>query len=135
MTSTDRAFFRFLLGALVLILCTPGLVYGGGIEIGDQGAKAMGRGGALVVRADDLSAIYYNPAGLARLRGTRFYYTHRLVYGESSYKRARTLDWSGATHGVPALLEFGEVKNQEPLFPLGMMAVIYSEFVIEVFTF
>ena len=132
---TDRAFIRSLLWGLVLLLGTPAVVYAGGIEIGDQGARAMGRGGALVVRADDLSAIYYNPAGLARLRGTRFFYTHRLVYGESTYKRARTLDWSGATHGVPSLLKFDEVKNQEPLFPLGMMAGISSDFGLDDFTF
>ncbi|MCX7886876.1 MAG: outer membrane protein transport protein [Verrucomicrobiae bacterium] len=38
----------------------------------DQGALATGQGEAFVAQADDPSAIYYNPAGLAQLEGTQF---------------------------------------------------------------
>ncbi len=43
----------------------------GGLEIPDNGTQAVGRGGAFVAKADDPTAIYYNPAGLARQRGTK----------------------------------------------------------------
>lgn len=36
----------------------------GGMFFSDRGARPMGRGGAFVAGADDLNAIYYNPAGL-----------------------------------------------------------------------
>ncbi len=121
---------RLLLSAL-LLLCLASPARAGGPEIGDQGAVAMGRGGAFAVRADDLSAIYYNPAGLARLSGTHFYYSHRVVYGEAEFRRARTLDWSGATHGVPRLVGFEHVRNEEPLFALGPMAVLSSDLGLE----
>ncbi len=42
----------------------------GGFSIFEQGARAMGRASAFVASPDDPSAIFYNPAGLARLEGT-----------------------------------------------------------------
>lgn len=37
------------------------------------GAKAIGMGGAFVATADDPSAVFWNPAGLTGLKGTRAY--------------------------------------------------------------
>jgi len=36
----------------------------GGLFFSDRGVRPMGRGGAFVAGADDLGAIYYNPAGI-----------------------------------------------------------------------
>lgn len=121
--------------ATLALLLMPRPVAAGGVEVGDQGARAAGRGGALTVRADDLSAIYYNPAGLARLRGTRIYYSHRLAYSNVEFRRARTLDWSDATHGVPRLVEFEPVFNEAPFFPDAMMFAVSSDFGLEDWTF
>jgi len=41
----------------------------GGFESGGLGARAMGMGGAYIGVADDWTAIYWNPAGLSRLKG------------------------------------------------------------------
>ena len=38
-----------------------------GMFVTPHGARALGRGGALVAGADDLNAIYYNPAGVAAI--------------------------------------------------------------------
>ena len=38
----------------------------------ELGTRAATLGGAFVARADDVSAVYYNPAGLAFLPGFRF---------------------------------------------------------------
>jgi len=88
----------------------------------------------MTVRADDLSAMDYNPAGLARLRGTRFYYSHRVVYSDIEYRRARTLDWSDATHGVPRLVDFEHVNNEVPWNFLGTMVALSSDFGRDDFT-
>ncbi|MBN2644642.1 MAG: outer membrane protein transport protein [Desulfuromonadaceae bacterium] len=49
----------------VLLVALPGLVFGAGFHIREQGAKAMGMANAFVAQADDPSAIFYNPAGIA----------------------------------------------------------------------
>ena len=45
--------------------------YGLGFRIPDQGAAGTARGDAFAATADDPSAIYYNPAGITQLEGTR----------------------------------------------------------------
>ena len=52
--------------ALALVLAVP--AFGSGFSIFEQGAKASGMAGAFVATADDPSAIFYNPAGIAQQR-------------------------------------------------------------------
>jgi long-subunit fatty acid transport protein len=82
-----------------------------GYFTGSHGARAMGRGGAFSVKADDLSAATYNPAGLARLQGTLLHAGNRLVYDAHSFTRSPTLDWGNTRAGIPPLVEFAEVEN------------------------
>lgn len=49
-----------LLGA---VLAAP-LAGASGLYVGDRGVRPLGRGGAFVAGADDLGALWYNPAGL-----------------------------------------------------------------------
>lgn len=75
-----------LLGALAASAPSPALA--GGFEIPDNGAQALGRGGAFVAKADDGTAIYFNPAGLARQRGTRLYGGGNLFLHSYEFQRA-----------------------------------------------
>jgi long-chain fatty acid transport protein len=50
----------------------PSLASAAAFYVPDLGVRALGRAGAFVARADDLTAAWYNPAGLADLGGTRF---------------------------------------------------------------
>lgn len=54
-------------------------------EYPDNSARALGRAGAFAVRADDPSAIYYNPAGLVRQHGFGVLLSVNLVGLEHSF--------------------------------------------------
>lgn len=50
-------------------LVDPPAARAAGFGLYEEGARALGTGGAFTARADDPSAIYFNPAGLAHLDG------------------------------------------------------------------
>lgn len=108
---------------LLLPVFPDSVAFAGGFEIADQGARASGRAGAFTARADDLSAIEYNPAGLARNKGTHFYLSNRFSYANEEYRRAPTLDWSGISCEVclPYYKKFQAVENGTPWQILGTM--------------
>jgi long-chain fatty acid transport protein len=58
--------------AIVFVLTPASYLRANGFSIFEVSARAATLGGAFVGRADDCSAVYYNPAGLAFLRGFRF---------------------------------------------------------------
>jgi long-chain fatty acid transport protein len=87
------------------------------MEVGDIGAEALGRGGAFVAKADNPTAINYNPAGFAKLRGhhiaisasavrsllsfTRFNQNQRDSAGSNTYP---TMDSSNPWFAAPVHL-------------------------------
>jgi len=75
-----------LFGLIVLAQANPG--YGAGFLIYEHGAAAMAMAGAFVSVANDPSAIWHNPAGIAFLKGTQF-------------SLGTTLIWSGASLRLP----------------------------------
>jgi long-chain fatty acid transport protein len=80
---------------------------------GDLGARASGRGGAFVARADDVTAVSYNPAGLAKIHGTIFEVGNQLSFNAYDYTRAPTLDY-GQSSTAPPLVTFRTVSNGTP---------------------
>ena len=59
----------FLCGTIALGVGTIGPLWSSGYLIYEQGAKASAEAGAFTARADDPSAIFYNPAGITELEG------------------------------------------------------------------
>jgi len=59
--------------ALLLAATLSPQAHAAGYYFTDSGTRAMGRGGAFVAGADDLSAQYYNPAALIHLKGPQAY--------------------------------------------------------------
>ncbi|MEZ4465462.1 MAG: outer membrane protein transport protein [bacterium] len=67
--------------ASLLLAAAPATALAGGFEseYPDNNARVLGRAGAFAARADDPSAIQYNPAGLARLHGVNLLLSVNLV--------------------------------------------------------
>ena len=80
-------FFRLLsLPALVLLalplLCTAPAEAATLADTHGFGTRAIGMGGAFTAVADDVSAIYYNPAGLAQVQGHQAHFEYLFVKPE-----------------------------------------------------
>jgi len=56
---------------LATLAGTASLALAAGLKVNEQGAKAMGMGNAFAAQADDPSALFFNPAGIAFLKGTQ----------------------------------------------------------------
>ena len=96
-----------------------------GYDYPDLGASALGRGAAFVAKADDPLALYYNPAGAARLGGTRILVGGNLILTQTRFLRLNFADPSGNIRAYPhdSTLMMPEVDSQEGPFvaPLVMM--------------
>ena len=86
----------------------------GGYYSGTLGARATGRAGAFAAKADDLSAVSYNPAGLANIAGTLVEVGNQASYNAYSYTRAPTRDYAHPVGGTAPLITFDQVSNQKP---------------------
>ena len=63
---------RLIIFAVVSVFCIPaGRVFAAGFALYEGSARGNALGGALIARADDASAVYYNPAGITQLKGTQ----------------------------------------------------------------
>jgi long-subunit fatty acid transport protein len=102
--------------AVVTLIAINGHALAQGYYAGTQGARAAGRAGAFTARADDLSAIELNPAGLADIGKTVIQVGNRFSYNTYDFTRQSTLDWGHAdtNTGVAPNVQFATVRNGKP---------------------
>lgn len=62
------------------------VVFAGGFQLNQHGAKASGMSGAFTAVANDPSAVYWNPAGLSYIKGTHFMLSSHFVSPSSSFR-------------------------------------------------
>jgi long-chain fatty acid transport protein len=67
----------------MLVVC---IALGGGYQLNEHGARAVGMGGAFVAQASDPSAIFFNPAGLAFQEGLNVMGGATLVLPSTKFK-------------------------------------------------
>jgi len=97
---------------LAATIASPALADGGYYQ-GALGARAAGRGGAFVARADDVTAVSINPAGLADLDGTVIQVGNQFAFNRYDYTRAPTIDY-GQTPPPAQPTIFDKVHNGTP---------------------
>ncbi|MDP2036266.1 MAG: outer membrane protein transport protein, partial [Ignavibacteria bacterium] len=56
---------------LIFLILFSNRTFGGGFQINEHGARAMGMSGAFTGLANDPSALFFNGAGITQLSGTR----------------------------------------------------------------
>ena len=69
-----------------LLLCFTSLIFAGGFQLNQHGAKASGMSGAFTAVANDPSAVYWNPAGLSYIKGTNFMLSSHFVSPSSGFR-------------------------------------------------
>lgn len=98
--------------ALALAACPVG-ARAGGLFVPGYGSQAQPRAGAFVAKADDPSALYYNPAGLAKQKGTNAHLGMNFIAFNQKFQRAGVYE---ATDDAPADdwtgQPYGEVENE-----------------------
>ncbi len=119
-----------LLGAafIVAALLVAPSAWAAGFEIPGNGARSMSRGNAFAVRADDLSALAHNPAGLVRNKGLQIYLNHQTVRQEMSFTRAESVVARSDKYPSDP---FRTVENSDNIFALGGMFVAAHDLGIE----
>ncbi len=90
-----------------MTLIWTSLSFGAGFQVPEQGVASMGMGMGFIGKADDLSAIYHNPAGLTQLQGTQAYFGLAGISPDATYTRA----------------EFEPQDNEDDLIPVPLLAV------------
>ncbi len=99
-------------------LLHPGEARGAGLYFSDRGVRPMGRAGAFVAGADDLGAIWYNPAGLADA-GTSVLVDFAYLHFDDAYTRQlRIADAEGVYHTVTS----PTVNGSAPFLPIPTIA-------------
>ncbi len=74
---------RLLLAAGLALL--PCAAHAAGYGLYEQGARALGQAGAFTARADDVSSIFFNPAGLSRLDGKALLFSPNLILFKAQF--------------------------------------------------
>ncbi len=118
---------KSLLVFLALTL-TAAVAYGGGLALSGVGSKAIGMGGAFRGLADNWSAAYWNPAGLAQLSESEFNlmaitinpfpeYTPDIRYGsyEVGYKNGEVRYPNDKTNFAPNFSGFYKMSTRQDL--------------------
>lgn len=116
----------------LLVTALDGSARAGGFEIPDGGTFGLGRGGAFVARADDPTALAWNPGALVKLRGTHLLLDHVLVVEHARFTRAASDLPPGQDYGFDPL---APVENDDALFALGGTAIVASDLGLSDWTF
>ncbi len=98
-----RSRILFLIVLMLFSLTAPLTASGFGVY--EQGVQSTGAAGAVVARAEDNSALFHNPAGLAKLPFQELSFSIRPSFSKSFYSNAgqSTFDSKGTIDALPSI--------------------------------
>ena len=102
----------FLLISASILMTTP-LAFGAGFSLYEESARGNALGGAMTARADDPSALYYNPAGITQLPKTQTAIGMSVINPRMDVQTTGTIGYTalpgvlfpGGVNPAPALLQ------------------------------
>jgi len=109
-----------LLASLVALSATEASA--AGLYTADRGVRPLGRGGAFVAGADDLGAIWYNPAGLADAGSTIFIDLAWVNFSSEFTRKSQVTDASG----VVRTYDYPKVDGTTPFLPIPTLGASYN---------
>jgi long-chain fatty acid transport protein len=99
------------------VLLSPLLASASGLYVGDRGVRPLGRGGAFVAGADDLGALWYNPAGLVDAGSSVLLDGSWVRFSTGFTRRALVTNGAGATQ----VSELPTVRGSAAFLPIPTM--------------
>jgi len=122
---------------LLVMSASPRQASAGGFEVPENGTRALGRAGAYVAGVNEPSALYFNPAGLSRVRDHAVTANLNLIRGHIEFERETFTFPSSRTPGpgvTERTIQFEPVSNQAGYYPAPMLFAA-SNFGLERWTF
>jgi len=115
---------------LILTLVSTG--YASGYYYPDLGVTSLSRGGANVAGVNDLTALWYNPAALTRIRALQIDLDVTGVHQAASFLRAS--ETGVDAEGQSVVTNYEKVENTAPVFPVPAVGIAHN-FGLDDFTF
>lgn len=100
------------------VLLLPLLASASGLYVGDRGVRPLGRGGAFVAGADDLGALWYNPAGLVDAGSSVLVDASWVSFSTDFTRRVQLTDSAGASQ----VSELPTVHGSSAFLPIPTLA-------------
>lgn len=111
---------RFIsISAILLVLFIAGAVFASGVALTGIGARATALGGNFRAISNDWSAMFWNPAGIAQIKGLHVGGSFELIMPGSKF----TLAQYALPFGVYKTSEF---ENEPKTFPIPAAGVVYG---------
>jgi long-chain fatty acid transport protein len=105
-------------GAALSCVLSATDAHAAGLYVTDRGVRPMGRGGAFIAGADDLGAIYYNPAGIRDAGNAVLVDATYVNYSADYTRRTQVIDGSG----VARVYQYPKVSSTTPFLPIPTIA-------------
>jgi long-chain fatty acid transport protein len=115
---TARGAIAALCAATLLEVLVPRTAQCAGLYVADRGVRPLGRGGAFVAGADDLGAIWYNPAGIVDVPSSMLLDGSWVDYTASYTRQALGTSASGTQY----VESYPQVQGTTPFLPIPTIA-------------